>query len=406
MTNMKEKTRKRRKMIKRAFRIALYIIAVFLFQELVVRICFPVPEIANFDRANYLTLTQDGTSVQHTRDLTLSWQSSPDTTAIFSHYMNRYGFRDKPWKLKKPKGKKRIVFIGDSFVEGVMAAQGQTIPVGFDQASGEAYEVWNAGLVGKGLNAYLQLTADMVPLFKPDVVFLCIYANDLGEKAPYIPPYYLEPTFFNFFTPRLIDFFREKKRRGSLRFRWHTQCIPYFSSVPDPGNPWSTKEGTLAPQVRPSLAKAMREGTFNPFLVNKLAKEEKHLKASPKLGDALPFFSDFCRRFHASPVIVYLPSRNQLTNYYLPFEQQYCLNQCPDSIELTAPAYHLHRQVIAAQCKQLNVPFIDLTPTLKKIETQGERLYWNFDQHMKRKGYMLAGKTIWEKWKQLPTSPP
>ncbi|MCB0837718.1 MAG: hypothetical protein KDD99_13695 [Bacteroidetes bacterium] len=385
--------------MKKTIYIILYILAVFIFQELTFRFCFPIREVENLDRVNYMKLYYDGRGSMHSRDRTWQWKSIPDTQAIFNHEMNLYGFRDKEWEVEKKPNQPRVLFIGDSFVEGIMAEYDETISESFEKASEEQnYEALNGGLLGCGLDAYLQLAADMIPVYKPDVVFLCIYANDLGKKTPVIPEFYLEPEFYNPYTPRLVEIIKQIHTYGPIRFRWMKDPSPYLPAVPDPSNPWTTFGDTLAGHVEPQLAEEMKKANINPFLTNALSKEEKYLKSPPLLGDAIPFFDYTCKQFKARPVVVYIPSRNQVTTHYLPYEKQFCLKNCPDSINLTLPQYQIHQKVIREQCQMLNIPFIDLTSTVKEKEDLGQHLYWNYDQHMRAKGYELLGKSIWEQW--------
>ncbi|MDY8135852.1 hypothetical protein [Aquimarina sp. 2201CG5-10] len=380
-------------------KVILYIVVVFIFQEMVFRYFFPTREIQNFDRINFMKLYFDGAGSSHSRDQTWEWRSFPDTSASFEHKMNLYGFRDNEWYIEKPKNKKRVLFIGDSFVEGVMAQQDETIPRAFEKASNNTYQSLNGGLLGCGLDSYLQLAADMIPVYQPDVAFLCIYANDLGKKPPKIPEFFLEPEYFNPYVPRLVEIINQSKKYGPLRFRWIKNKQPYLPAVPNETNPWSRLEDSLKYDVTPELADHMKASTFNSFLGNALFKEEKFLKSSPALGETVGFFKYICNQYNVKPVVVYIPSRNQVTDYYLQFEKQYCLNECADIRSLTTPDYQQHQQFLKNQCDYLQVPFIDLTTTVKTEEIKGEHLYWNYDQHMRAKGYRLVGETIWNQWR-------
>lgn len=378
--------------------IIFYVLGIFLFQEVVFRFAFPIPEISNFDRINYMHLQYDGQGIEHSRSKTRLWQSQLDTTTIFQHKMNQYGFRDEEWKIEKPTNKKRAIFIGDSFVEGVMANQKETLTQSFETASNTSYEVLNGGMLGCGLSVYLQLATDIIPVFKPDVTFLCIYANDLGKNIPKTPKYYLEPEYFKWYTPRLYEFYKQTKTYGPLLFKWHNQKDPYLYATPNKINPWTLKENELIKEVTPQIATLMKKASFNSFLTNSLFKEEKYLKRYPPLGETIPFFKYTCDKFGTKPVVIYIPSRNQVSKYYLPFEKEYCLNKCSNIFDLTEEKYQLHQQVIQKQCKQFNIDFIDLSTAIKNEEDKGNHLYWNYDQHMRAKGYKLLGETIWNEF--------
>ena len=386
--------------LNKTIKIALYVLSIYIFQEVVFRYFYPIPEIKNFDRINFTYLHFDGSGSKHSRDHIWEWRSDLDTAIVFKHYMNRNGFRDKEWLIDKHKNKKRALFIGDSFIEGVMAQQEETIPLAFEKASGEHYEAFNGGMVGCGLGSYLQLAADAIPLYKPDIAFLCICANDLGKNEPVVPELYLEPKYFNAFTPRLIEIFSQLKTYGPLNFRWRNNSEPYLPAVPNAKNPWTNSEAILKEHVTPQIAIQMKQALLNPFLTNALVKEEIYLKLPPKIGEAIPFFKYICDQNNTKPIVVYIPSRNQVTDYYLPFEKQYSLS-FPDSISLKMPEYQIHQQFLQSECQDLNIQFIDLTKTIRAQENKGFHLYWNYDQHMKAKGYKLLGATIWGKLNEL-----
>lgn len=383
-------------MNKRFLKIILYVIGVLLFQEVVLRICFPLPEIKNLDRGFYM----NPAGAPNSRNRSRTWQSSLDTPAVFTHYMNGYGFRDAEWKVKRSGGKKRALFIGDSFVEGVMASQEETIPVGFNSVEGAtSMEVFNGGMVGKGLPAYLAQTADLLPIFKPDVAFMVIYGNDMGQTEPALPQFSLEPFYYDWYVPRFVEVLRTGGDYGPIFPIWDTAPQPYLVGVPKPSNPWTQNAAGLTPEVTPEVAKTMQAGTFNPFRTNALQKEAQLLKLQPKLGETVPFFKYLCTENKVQPVIVYIPTRNQITRHYYSFEQQFCLTQCPDSLDLTTPEYQLHARVLASQCAQHKVQFINLTDIIQAKEAMGDHLFWNYDEHMKGKGYLLLGKTIRQRWK-------
>ena len=383
---------------KKIINLTIYIVLIFIFQESVFRLCFPIPEIENFDRVNYMKINMDGSSSLHNRNTSREWRSLADTQSVFIHKMNKYAFRDNEWLINKSPNKQRVLFIGDSFVEGIMAGQKETIPEAFKNGVNKnKFEVLNGGMVGCGLDSYMQLAADIVPIFKPDVLFLCIYANDLGKNDPIVPTHYLEPTYHNFYTPRLIELYQQAKTNGNIRFRWSPKSVPYINPTPNLQNPWTLNQDSLVNHVKPWIANEMKKANLNPFLTNSLAKEERYLKKPPLIGETLPFLQYTCNQHSTELVVIYIPSRNQVTNYYLQFERQYCLS-CPNTIDLTNPKYLIHQEYLKDQCTSFNLPFIDLTPVIRTEEGKGNHLYWNYDQHMKAKGYEFVGKYIRQVW--------
>jgi len=383
--------------------LLIYIFALLALQEIALRLCFPLPELSNFNRINYQILEPTAGGPAYLRNRDMIWRSYPDTTADFVHQLNQYGYRDKNWEIDKPSGKERIFFVGDSFVEGMMAMGNETITEGFKSAAGnqaDKYDVFNCGMMGIGLNEYVKFIAGAVPVFKPDKVFLVMYSNDVPFQKAYQPPPSPEPEYFNFWRPRLLTLLDFIKAEDPIPFRWSSEKIPFHKPVPDPGNPWTVKEAEWSPHVRPDLKEAMKAGTFNFFRLNWILEEEKFLRQSADISTQLNFLKQFLAKHGTELVVFYIPSRSQISNYYYSFEQASCLQNCPEQLDLTTPAYQVHRKILANECSKRGFTFHDLTDRIKQEEDRGNHLYWDYDDHMRGKGYLLLGETIWERWKK------
>ena len=392
---------KDKSLIKKLPALLLYVLVLLIFQELVIRICFPTPELSNFNRINYQILEPTPGGPAYLRNHDMIWQSYPDTVADFAHELNQYGYRDENWSIDKPSGKERIFFVGDSFVEGMMAMGDETITEGFKAAAGDQavkYDVFNCGMMGIGLNEYVKFIAGAVPIFKPDKVFLVMYSNDMPFQKAYQPPPSPEPEYFSSWRPRLLELMDFIKADDPIPFRWSSKKVHFHKPVPDPSNPWTAKEAEWSPHVRPDLKDAMKAGTFNFFRLNWILEEEKFLRQSANISTQFNFLKQFLAKHGTELVVFYIPSRSQISNYYFPFEKASCLQNCPEQVDLTGPTYQVHQKILANECSKRGFPFHDLTDRIKQEEDRGNHLYWNYDDHMRGKGYLLLGQTIWERW--------
>lgn len=377
-------------------KLLTYLVAIFILQEVVFRVFFPLPELSNFDRINYGVQNPKSRSQAHLRDIDWYWSSLPDTAHRFVHEMNRYGFRDEEWSIAKPENKKRILLVGDSFVEGIMAEQNQTIKDGFLSADDHAFEVLNAGMMGVGVDSYSQFIADAVPIFNPDYVILFIYTNDLGKRVPSIPQFFLEPEQYALWKPRLLEVVQQAVAGNSVLARWTSEVRNYLPSVPARNNPWSRNAEELDGQVRPDLAEHMKNGAFNPFRVNQFLRMEDFLKTPLNFGETLPFLQYFTKEHGAKLIICYIPSRDLVTDHYYQFERAVCQEACPENMSLNAPEYHEHRNTLRQNCLEYKIDFIDLTDTVQEQEKSGNHLYWNYDDHMRGKGYVFLGEQVYK----------
>lgn len=95
--------------------------------------------------------------------------------------INSYGFRGPEISCSNKNQKKRILFIGDSMVEGHGLELNSTLPfIMNENLSSLGYEVVNVGVQG-GSPVYYATNLDRYLQFKPDIVVMMLYENDLWE---------------------------------------------------------------------------------------------------------------------------------------------------------------------------------------------------------------------------------
>lgn len=105
--------------------------------------------------------------------------------------INKYGFRDYDFSTQR-NGKKRIVFVGDSFTMGVNVKTEESMPKLLEKQLKD-YEVYNLGIVGMGPDQQLNNLEKYGFKFKPDMVIegICalnssgdIYGDQLYKLGP------------------------------------------------------------------------------------------------------------------------------------------------------------------------------------------------------------------------------
>lgn len=367
--------------------------------EVAARIIFPRPEIGNFDRAHYSQQMVSGPLLAQGSLAHGSFRvvSAPDHAESL-HKLNLYGFRDREWQIRKRKGVKRILVIGDSMVEGFLASEQETIPRTLEKllAANETAEVWNLGVGGSGLAEYAQLLRDAVPLFEPDEVVFVLHANDILASVGFaFNPASLKPLIrpqrTSAWRPHLATVVTSVVKGRAIPRRWHQEPFLFFPSVPSPANPWTARGAEYDKFVAPELAQAMRTGRFNPFNVGEVQGYENYLRHQVDLRPWLQFVKATLSAQGIPFTMTFIPQQNQTTDHYLPFKQKYCPPGVPS---LTADAYQQGTAVAKAQADQLGIPFYDMTPVLRDRESHGQRMYWNYDEHMSQQGYALVAQSI------------
>jgi hypothetical protein len=377
------------------------VIFILLLGELLFRVVFPLPELSNFNRIMYTPLktTPEFEKLPQLSNASFFCTSDPDG-AEFVNTLNLYGFRDKDWKIEKHIP--RVIFIGDSFVEGFMAKDDETIPVGFAkhaEKDGLKIEVMNFGISATKLHHHFRLMRDVIPLFQPDHVIVVFYENDFPPLA--YDPRWLEnplvPQYHSFLVPRVFQVIGQVIKGEPAALAWTRKPFQFFAPVPNPANPWTKREARNAAVVEPRIAKAMREGRFNPFVVNELNGAAGRLKRPIRVKPHLEALKRFAARHNTRLFLVYIPGRLQVSDYYVQFSKRFSKDTGITS--LRHPRYRIHALTLARTAKSLSVPFLDLTPVIEEKEQQGIHCYWDYDPHMCGRGYLFTGKVIYSWWK-------
>ena len=379
-----------------------YVLVIFIFQESVFRFVFPLPEISNFNRVNYSMLVRDqpGDKLQPLSNTAFSWASDPDGVE-FVHHLNLYGFRDSNWSVD---GGQRVMFVGDSFVEGFMAADEETIPRGFELASarqGDPVEAMNLGTGASGMKDYLAVIGDAVPIFRPQTVVLVLYANDFSdnETGGRSLDSVTSPVYTNPYLPRLYHVMSRLVNKDSVATRWSKppfQFLPTAESTRSKLNDDAFAEHARG-FVSPEIFGAMQQGRFNPFVINEYTNYEAFLSRPTEMTGVIERIKHFVESHGSELLVVHIPYKSQVSDHYLEYVKQYDENKQPTS--LMADNYQIHANSLSAECERLDVPFLDLSLSLRQRETGGERMYWNYDEHMKGSSYLTVGDEIHSFWR-------
>jgi hypothetical protein len=386
---------------RRWFFILVLLLVPLAAQEAMFRFVFPLPEILNFNRSLY-------TADQHTRGFMMwnafRWNSWPDR-ASFVVNLNGYGFRGEDPDIERRPGTDRVLFIGDSFTEGFMATDDETIPRGFARAArsgGWRLEALNLGMGAADISNYSVLARDAVPLFRPDAVVLIIYADDLLPVA-FGPDWWsdpIRPVRLNRWMPRAIQVIRRRLAREPVPRRWRSEPEFFIPVVPHPANPWSdpARAGLYAAFVDPGMAEAMRRGGLNPFLVNYLSYQENVLQWSVDVTKPLSAFRDYVTARKASMFVVFIPYSTQVSDYYVPFMTKFSRRK--DIRSLRGPKYRRSADALRRSCALLGIPFYDTTPLLVDLESRGRHAYWEYDGHLRGNVYLLLGQAVYKWWNE------
>jgi lysophospholipase L1-like esterase len=336
------------------------------------------------------------------RNVSILWISDPDGFE-FHHNLNLYGFRGKNFKIGKNANKNRVVFIGDSLVEGFGTDDNSTIPRQFEQIMQKGdIEAINLGVGATGLSEYVVLAKAAVRLLEPGFLTVVIYDNDIPAiRGPYFD-------FENEFNPvrnrwwesRIWYVVREIINGNTLALFYYRGPFPFFAAIPHQTNPLSSSPGPG--RTNPKIYKAMQAGRFNPFL--KDAARNNELKLCVPLDvhcEATHYINRLAALSRSNSVpllIVYIPLSVTVSDYYYRLWNQLGERFTVDS--LTTPQYRKPQEYLKQLCKSLDIRFVDTTPVIEKHEQRGEHLYHGYDDHMNSKGYRIVAEEIYRAYSE------
>jgi lysophospholipase L1-like esterase len=373
---------------------------VALVQEAAFRVVFPLPEIEGFNRIYCTPLYSAGAEAEKARrggvaNVRIRWECAPDGFA-FDHTLNLYGFRGPNFARRPPADRQRIVFIGDSFVEGCGAADDDTLTAHFGRIlarQGRPVEAINFGIISTGLLHYYLLARDAVPLVRPGTVFVVCCMNDLpGHPFPQSaagPGRVFENR--NPYVPRLVQVLERQAAGQVVPLCFATGPYPFLEPVPSPGNPLSKEPAPAG--VDPDILKAAKEGRCNPYLLGIPEHYADLISMDFSRGapaeDYLRKIAETCRRNAARLVVVYVPYHAAVNPDYIPAQNQ--LGGKPLT-SLAGPKYKKQQAYLADVTSRLGVPFLDMTGEFTHAERTRGHVYWPFDGHCNRAGYELMAE--------------
>ncbi len=399
--------------------VALILVVILVVQEALFRFTFAMPEVL-FNRAVYMPPSfSSEVSVARAKALCnviVRWECAPDGVS-FDHTLNLYGFRGPDFPIAPPADRPRILFVGDSFVEGCGASDDDTLPRQFAGLIGEqSAEVINLGVAAANFPEYRRLLLDAVRLLRPQTVFLVVSSNDLPAPAfdKAVPPpggldgLELPPfVYLNPWQPRAVQAVSLLRQGWSLPFRVHRGPYRFFAPEPDPSNPLT---GSLAVEgLDPVLERAMRAGKANPHQPGTLPLFERYLRKDyTKEGgvkNLLRFLAWFCREHGTRLGVVYVPFHVAANPVYR--AAQIRLGGCagvPLPASFSDAAHRTQQRHLATACREAGLTFVDSTDAFIAGERQ-QRLFWPIDGHCNAAGYHLLAELCAKCWNDSGATP-
>jgi hypothetical protein len=269
--------------------------------------------------------------------------------------INFDGFRDGEHPLIKDDGAIRILGLGDSFTFGWGVPEEKTylnrLEQDLRQVTGRKAETIKTGVPGWGLNQYYLCLKEFGLKFVPDIVVVGYYIDDLtgppADKLESVPTSTWENTghvkmrgglfqhvrLFNLFT-HIAD---------NIKYRNRSKRIPYLNDL-------QARRVKLTENVNYLIADPGQETTAH---LSNLLKEH------------LVRINSLVTKIGAALIIVVIPDYAQLFHPEL---------------------QHINR-LMSTISRDLNISFLDMTPTYEATEASSPNYFWPLDAHTSEVGH-------------------
>lgn len=328
-------------------------------------------------------------------DPLLGWRHQPESRAVIGRFgdyrfelvINARGLRDREYEVVKPPGRKRIIVIGDSFVEGFGVTQ-EAVFTERLEARAPGAEVINAGVAGYETGQeYLWLTRDGLA-WQPDAVVVCLYPeNDIveladpdrlpgfpkgrfrlaGDSLTFDPPRTAAPPPTETAPARLVLPLPGKRWLEEHSFSYHFYRFGYARLLAALG---LRPRGTL-PEARNSIQ--LYERTPAPIIAENILLFQRLLGEIAAVG-----------RAHRLPVIfVRIPSKLE-TDPAAWQRLQHQLGFDPAAYDLETAS-----RLLAGFSAATGTVIEDPLPEFRAATADGERLYFLHDGHLNATGHRV-----------------
>ena len=341
----------------------------------------------------------------------------------FGKRFNSWGLIDDERALKKPLGKKRILFIGDSFLENPFLSTTLSAEVceNLKTKSPSEFECINLGVSATGPAQYLYRLKNIGLRLQPDIVLLFLFeGNDYVDRELRAFPWPLIaerplPSLLGFGLPRSTWLLVHRLRlsefgRGSKQlpdeFRWLKAIanMPYERGVAELSE---HMKKNYFPQMQTSdIESILRRGgplfwqelsvrnqdqeflqAWQIRLVLKRALEKPYeyqvSKAAKATGSYLEAVRDILQKANVPLAVFFIPMAENVDLAYREFWAPWYEGK-------TEPSLSEITEFLKVKLAQEETPAINLTDVLKGIPDT----YRKFDGHWNEKGQQIAAGKI------------
>jgi lysophospholipase L1-like esterase len=333
---------------------------------------------------------------------------------------NNLGLRYGPISVDKPPGSTRILLLGDSFTEGVGVEAAESFPSllqkHYSEKAGQEVPFINAGLGGEGPLQFWRVFFDIGLALSPDGLLICLYANDLMDTPEMlsredlyrrVPERHGLAKFIHGILPRVDILIREVGRIISRELR---QSEGFVATVTELAREQDISDSAIESwrnRLPGELVEASDRSEFNKSLLSmglfRPNYWEEAINITTPVSErkfqsmrlALDEITTIAREKEMAIGLIYIPaplqydaSRHESWNPWIIGGVEFKPEWVSEDAEI--------QKRLAHWAQKKNIPFLDLTPTLRSEIQAGAKLNFKLDGHWNADGHRVAGKAITE----------
>jgi hypothetical protein len=286
--------------------------------------------------------------------------------------MNHEGFWDTRHEIKKPPGKKRILFLGDSFTIGYGIQKKDRFSDVIAKQAPEHVEIMNMGMWGYSMDQELLVLTDLGLQYNPDVVVASIFLDD-------------------FFCANLFSV--NEGRYIKPKFSIAPDGALHLGNVPVPDNSGKSMVRNFLVTRINLLRNRLSVGQdftnkdwFSIF--DKAYMQEAGYQLPLRILDEIFSIS---KKNDIRFLLVIIPYKDQLMKDTILADGNGYVGIPPERLAMELP-----QRLVTFYSEKANIPVLDLLPLFKK-HALAEKLFFERDLHWTKKGHALAAQAIYDR---------
>jgi len=295
----------------------------------------------------------------------LGWRHGVSVSKMFQNELgekflvvqDEFGHRGGGHAKQRPAGKYRILTLGDSFTEGSQVGEPDLFTAQLERADSHL-DVINAGVSGYGtVQEYLYLTSDRIE-FKPDLVLLMFFENDLTDNLlNYYPAFGPKP--FARLTEDGVDIV---EKLDASEFSKYILPVPFEMAL----NKYSILYYFINSRVyQPMFARTMRQ--MEQADLHRLNVNDRYTA----FFGLLDKFTQYLNKQRIPLLVVLIPTREQ-----------------------AAEGHSDASSIIDEHCRMQGIHCLPLLDRFHMEVSSGSKLYFREDMHWTKEGHRVAATEI------------